>query len=314
MGHTFNGEAASVIQQVRVKIPSLLCPSDGADALWNNTCGAWTNYVVCVGDMAGCDAGSWGDYYANRGGLRGPRNRSWINDGLGFGTNYSTRTLAEITDGTSNTIGWGEGLIQREIRTNFDIAISPITENDYRRVVIVLNDVLPSDPPQDLLNYKGSGYQFSGTVAKFTSGFGAMLIRGTAETFSKGHSAASAHPSTAFFNALLPPNSPSACGSGNNGMTKGLISASSEHQGGVNVSFLDGTVHFITDSINTKNLDKGARLETQGYTDDPGWNAGWQRNYYQPKQPIDITTGAVFSYGVWANLGAINDGEVVSLP
>jgi prepilin-type processing-associated H-X9-DG protein len=133
-----------------------------------------------------------------------------------------------------------------------------------------------------------------------------MLIRGTAETFSKGHAAASSHPTSAFFHALLPPNSPSACGSGQ-AMTRALISASSEHSGGVNVSFIDGTVHFVTDSINTKNLDKGARTLQQGV-------GSYKSDCYQPPQPIDIDTGAVFSYGVWANLGAINDGEVVSLP
>jgi prepilin-type N-terminal cleavage/methylation domain-containing protein/prepilin-type processing-associated H-X9-DG protein len=300
----YTGTAASRIPQVRVKIPALLCPSDGADSLWNNTCGAWSNYVVCVGDMSGADAQSWSEFFSLRPGARGPRPRSWVEDGVGVGANYDTRTLAEITDGTSNTIGWGEGLIQRDVRADFS---SPITENDYRRAVIVLANVLPSDPPQDLLNYKGPGRQFNGTVTKFSAGgYGAMLIRGTAETFSKGHSAASAHPACAFFNALLPPNSPSACGSGQQ-MTHALISASSEHQGGVNVSFLDGTVHFISDSINTKNLDKGAQTLNQGV-------GTYKSNCYQPPQPIDINTGAVFSYGVWANLGAVNDGEPVSLP
>jgi prepilin-type processing-associated H-X9-DG protein len=295
--------AASMLPQVRVKIPALLCPSDGADSLWDNTCGAWTNYQVCVGDMSGCDAASWGDYYANRAGARGPRNRSWINDGMGAITNYSTRTLAEITDGTSNTIGWGEGLIQRDTRKTS----TPTTETDYRRCVMVLDTITPDQPPQNVLNYKGAGHQFNTTVSCVTMGTtDPNYNRGNTETWAKGHSAASANSTTPFFNALLPPNSPSAARSGQ-GVTVGLISASSEHQGGVNVSFLDGTVHFIMDSINTKNLDKGSRVEMQGYNN-------YFYNYYQPKAPIDQTTGAIFSYGVWASLGAINDGEAVSLP
>jgi prepilin-type processing-associated H-X9-DG protein len=297
--------AASMLPQVRVKISALLCPSDGADSLWDNTCGAWTNYQVCVGDMAGADAASWGDYYSNRPGARGPRNRSWINDGAGFGANYSTRTLAEITDGTSNTIGWGEGLIQRDTRK---VTSTSATETDYRRCVMALDSITPDQPPQNVLNYKGTGHQFNAAVSLVAMGnTDPNYNRGNTETWAKGHSAASANSTTPFFNALLPPNSPSAARSGQ-GVTVALISASSEHQGGVNVNFLDGTVHFITDSINTKNLDKGSRVENQGL------NAAYQANYYQPKAPIDPTTGAIFSYGIWANLGAINDGEVVSLP
>jgi prepilin-type N-terminal cleavage/methylation domain-containing protein/prepilin-type processing-associated H-X9-DG protein len=296
--------AASMLPQVRVKIPALLCPSDGADSLWNNTFGAWTNYQVCVGDMSGCDAASWGDYFSNRAGARGPRNRSWINDGMGYGNDYSTRALADITDGTSNTIGWGEGLIQRDTRRDTNTSA---TETDYRRCVAAIDDITPNQPPQNVLNLKGAGRQFSTAVSIVAMGTGdPNYNRGNTETWAKGHSAASANSTTPFFNALLPPNSPSAARSGQ-GVTVALISASSEHQGGVNVSFLDGTVHFVTDNINTKNLDKGSRVENQGYN-------GFMYNYYQPKAPIDPDTGVVFSYGVWANLGAINDGEPVSLP
>jgi prepilin-type processing-associated H-X9-DG protein len=303
--------AASTLPQVNVKISALLCPSDGASSLWNNTCGAWTNYIVCVGDMAGCDAATWGDYYVARAGARGPRPRSWINNGKGEGTSYTTRSLVEIIDGTSNTIGWSEGLIQRDMRKTIS---TPATETDYRRCVMVLDSITPDQPPQNVLNYKAAGYQFNNLVSLVTMGADSPNYnRGNTETWAKGHSAASANSTTPFFNALLPPNSPSAVCYGQR-VTVGLISASSEHPGGVNVSFLDGTVHFITNNINTQNLDKGVQVEMQGYTDNPDWIPTWQKDYYQPKAPIDQNTGMVFSYGIWANLGAINDGETVSLP
>jgi prepilin-type N-terminal cleavage/methylation domain-containing protein/prepilin-type processing-associated H-X9-DG protein len=297
-------QAASMIPQAKVKVPVLLCPSDGAHTLWNDSFGMWNNYTVCVGDMAGGDTASWGDFYPRRGGARGPRPRSWVNDGMGNGAGYKTRILAEITDGLSNTIGWGEGLIQQDTRTN--TGQPGPNEADYRRVVIVL-DIAPVNPPQNLLNYKGTGHMFKGTVSKFSHGSNdSNYIRGNTETWSKGHSAVSCHPTSAFFNALLPPNSPSAVRSGQ-GLVTHLISASSEHTGGVNVSFLDGTVHFVSDTIDTRNLDKGAKAVSQGYNN-------YLNTVYQPPQPVDSSTGALFSYGVWANLGAINDGEVAALP
>ncbi|MDR0705066.1 MAG: DUF1559 domain-containing protein [Planctomycetaceae bacterium] len=103
----------------------------------------------------------------------------------------------------------------------------------------------------------------------------------------------------------IPPNSPS-CDTNESSASayhKGGASASSYHSGGVNVSFLDGSVRFISDTIQVKNLD----VACEG-TDLP------------PATPIaknagaNVAIGELFSYGIWAELGSINGGESTALP
>jgi prepilin-type processing-associated H-X9-DG protein len=113
--------------------------------------------------------------------------------------------------------------------------------------------------------------------------------------------------SDAYFHTLLPPNNPSCYG--RQSTLDMLISASSNHTGGINVSFIDGSVHFISDTIETKNLGKAA-VGTPRNTAEPtdGLQLGGQPAILQD------ASGTIFSYGLWGNLGAINDGNVVTLP
>jgi prepilin-type processing-associated H-X9-DG protein len=92
----------------------------------------------------------------------------------------------------------------------------------------------------------------------------------------------------------LPPNSPS-CASG---WIYAWLTASSYHTGGVNASFLDGSVRFISDTVETKNLWRKPIDQSP-------------QNHVTPSRPYDAD--GTFSYGVWAELGAINSTESVSL-
>ena len=85
------------------------------------------------------------------------------------------------------------------------------------------------------------------------------------------------------FTTTLPPNSYS-CAYGGNNSSWGTFSPSSEHTGGVQGLMFDGSVRFITESINTGNL-----------------------NAHQ------VTTGKS-PYGVWGAMGSPRGGETVSLP
>jgi len=108
----------------------------------------------------------------------------------------------------------------------------------------------------------------------------------------RGLSWADGRPHSVGFQTILPPNSPS-CNEGlaNPGWSHGYYSASSNHTGGVNVSMGDGSVQFISSTINC------ARTGTDG------------QNYNGWTQPSGASP-----FGVWGALGSINGGESDSIP
>jgi prepilin-type N-terminal cleavage/methylation domain-containing protein/prepilin-type processing-associated H-X9-DG protein len=81
------------------------------------------------------------------------------------------------------------------------------------------------------------------------------------------------------FTTILPPNSPS-CMEANNHWLGGMYSAASQHTGGVQVAYADGSVHFIS-----QNIDAG--------------NQGLPQN-----------VSGISPYGVWGALGTKSAGEV----
>jgi prepilin-type processing-associated H-X9-DG protein len=81
---------------------------------------------------------------------------------------------------------------------------------------------------------------------------------------------------------ILPPNSPS-CSNENWGDAWGVFSASSFHTGGVSVLMGDGSVHFVSDSIDTGNLT------------------------------LPPVASGPSPYGVWGALGSMGAGEVASI-
>ncbi|MDR1385394.1 MAG: DUF1559 domain-containing protein [Planctomycetaceae bacterium] len=83
------------------------------------------------------------------------------------------------------------------------------------------------------------------------------------------------------FHTVLPPNSPSCSNDANAESTNGcgIYSATSNHSGGVNVGMLDGSIHFISDTIDCNGASAG-----------------------------QVTSGQS-PYGVWGALGSPNGGE-----
>ena len=279
-------------------VATFLCPSDGVGRgrwtpelnpdSWLQTC--FTNYRGSRADLAGNDAIDYdptptfsngsgpGQVNGNAEYLNRTRNqldmpRSWLRGGA-FGANFAT-----ITSGMSNSVAFSEGCIgvgNGESSQNFKEVMAGSVHSHYNR------------PPQDCLNTKGANGMFRDPFQDTWP-----------EDHWMGRRAFYSWPGSASFYTLLPPNSPS-CASG---WEFAWISASSYHPGGVSVSFLDASVRFINETIQTKNLH--LPTPAQFWNNDPD-NPMDMPEYPEGGQRVQ------FSYGVWAELGAVNSIESVS--
>ena len=177
---------------------------------------------------------------------------------------YQMQTkFGDITDGTSNTIAFSE-----RVRSNF--GISSVNANQVENVVGTATGVGGIvNSPRICLTQSDGKYFKSGTSVK--GRFGTLWQDGQAERVA--------------FNTVLPPNSPSCTDDSNvNADSVNLIiSPSSRHTGGVNVSLCDGSVRFISASIDTGNTLVGQ------------------------------SAGGMSNYGTWGALGSKSGGDMVTL-
>jgi prepilin-type N-terminal cleavage/methylation domain-containing protein/prepilin-type processing-associated H-X9-DG protein len=99
-------------------------------------------------------------------------------------------------------------------------------------------------------------------------------------------------------NTILPPNQPSCAdatsGSSYTVFTTNFLSASSYHAGGVNGALVDGSVRFISETINTGNIT--------ALPGRPDYTGAW----YQYSGPS--------TYGPWGALGTIRGGDTTTIP
>jgi hypothetical protein len=198
------------------------------------------------------------------------------NEGRGlFGHGVHTlHDIASITDGTSNTVIISEAVI------------GPGGSSNRIKGGSAGNVPKPSNvgPPGECLARRGAAGTLSGTIAANHAGNHGRRWGDARTIFSQ-------------FFTILPPNSPS-CTNGSDAESWLLRSASSEHTGGVNCLVGDGSVTFISDTIETANLDlTPADIPNSGVTvDNP--------QHYQ---------GASI-YGIWGRLGTISGGESAAIP
>jgi prepilin-type processing-associated H-X9-DG protein len=168
--------------------------------------------------------------------------------------------LSEIVDGTSNTVAISEQVVYtgnvRDLKGSYctvgNLHMSPIVAMAYKG-------------PNNTLN-----------CATFA-----------ASHHRRGESWASGFPLCTGFTTVLPPNSPIALNATGE-WNWGVFPPQSHHPGGVNAAMCDGSVQFISETINTGNL------------------ALPQFNSQTP--PVKESP-----YGVWGALGSMNGGEAVSV-
>lgn len=207
-----------------------------------------TNYMTCRGDIV---SGT-----GNNDTVSGNLRRGMFNNEVNNPQVWDIH-ISDISDGLSNTIAISE----RAFRTDPQAVIGNIVDNEQA--------ALASNP--------------SICMATVTSNGGEQVYMAglTLDTYFGGVRCYDGMAQFTGFNTILPPNGPACMEMGSN--TDGLFTAQSRHTGGVNCLFADGSVHFISNSINTGNL--------------------------AAPQPL---SGGPSPYGIWGALGTITGGEVIT--
>jgi prepilin-type processing-associated H-X9-DG protein len=224
-------------------IASLSCPTDPGIRVARGVC----SYAFSRGDYIGVDAGTGRD----------------SQDGNGLFASQRTYSFQDVLDGTSNTIAFSER-VQASFGRNGK-GSPRIQEGCLTEV-----GAITTNPGACLA-----------AVAAISSGNMYTtwnLVKGKfSSTYCDGQ------PENVGFNTVLSPNSPS-CGNDNNNNSDcavSLLSASSYHPGGVHCLMTDGSVLFVSESIDTGNVG------------------------------VATARSAASPYGVWGALGTRGGGESV---
>ena len=248
-------------------VDAFACPSDGETE--NSTGQAYCNYRFCYGDfpihMANMTSSA----------VLGSTKTCICNACRGVFAPQQWMGVKAVTDGTSNTIMFSEKSVcsdEEDVREG--IATSG-TGMPAACVNTVYELVKGSDTPVDTCMALASKKKYSGGSPAAYSGKrwsdGAAVYTG--------------------FMTILPPNAPS-CLSSSDDFSGGMISASSSHHGGVNCAMVDGSVRFISETIDYQ--------DTNGNPD--------------PKVGYNSFTEYGKSYhGVWGALGTKAANDPVSL-
>jgi prepilin-type processing-associated H-X9-DG protein len=207
--------------------------------------GSGHSYVVCVGDQVLQVNGS--------------------NNTRGLFARFNHRRFADILDGTSNTAAFSEICSNLPTGAGPQQGHPPANAKQYEIKLACARGVL--------------GLVNSPSICRTVSD-GKYYVAGTIVHGRRGIKWTDAPAALMSFNTVLPPNSP-ACGeAGDFGDQDNMvIPPQSRHPGGVSIVLCDGSVRFISDTIDAGNL---------------GVN-----------QPA---TGPS-NYGVWGALGSIAGGE-----
>ena len=212
----------------KVQISTYQCPSDPTAKSVSSDGYGQSSYVCSYGDYC-VKAEEWG----------------WVNGSSGR-TDYSRgalqpktwTNLSAITDGTSNTIIYSEALVAPNGTTGIKGGVATNRSDVFGSGTGHNTCELSGFNPQACINLRSSGNEF-------VSGVSVIAKRGV--RWDDGQ------PIFSAFCTILPPNSPN-CHVGSDDYTAMLTSAQSNHSGGCNVAMVDGSVRFVSDTVDCGNL------------------------------------------------------------
>ena len=243
-------------------IDGFCCPSDGSAQSRGKTNRTSGNYCFNEADYIYETYGKWGNQRSAFGMKK--RTDQWADQGWGGGA-YN---MTAIIDGTSNTVAMSERVA------------SPDSKGmEFNRIKggFANNVSAWANKPNACLAKRGTNGQYAAGVATCGGSNEQIFYYGN---------------NNAFFQTILPPNSPS-CADNANFDRATYLPPTSNHSGGVNAGYHDGSVRFISDTIN---------CETAGTDGLSGWYIYWGVSQSGPSK-----------FGVWGAQGTMNGGETASL-
>ena len=198
---------------------------------------------------------------------------NYWNNRAPFASAYTERrwtTFGSVRDGLSNTVFVSERTV-------------PEGKYDISSIISDLGIAIIGNP-RACLDYRGSGKTLD--PAKVDAAPLAILWEYSGRRMNCYYICYNS------FFTVLPPNSPSCMQT--DVLGPGPISANSYHTGGVNVSMGDGSVRFVSDTIECGNMS--------------AWSQG------DGPSPNDVSRSGQSPYGVWGAMGSMNGSESKSLP
>ena len=254
-----------------------MCPSDGNSRSGYTSPGHTTGPFITT-NYCFSEADFIEEYYSRPNNKRSPFGTILTNNPIdipGGWAHCSNNSFASVVDGLSNTI-----MMSERVSAPGD---GLGAYNNIKGGIAGPDVDLWKWRPADCLALRGPGNSYNWAN-------GTANGQGTNLCYVKWH--------CCFFNTITPPNSPSCAWTGyadgnavnHLGSYAALFPPTSNHTGGVNVALGDASVTFITDTIDTgPDMTQWFRYKNDG------------RSSESP-------------FGTFGNLGAMNDGQSVSIP